>query len=148
MKVILRQDVEDVGKKMQVLEVKDGYAQNFLFRKKLAVPATDENMKLLEQELADIAAREAEIKAEAEAVKAKIDLKSYVMKTKCGQNGKLYGAVTNQEIAECINREAGVNVDKRKVVCDTVKATGSYQVRIKLHPQVEAKVTLIVEAAD
>lgn len=146
MKVILKQDVEDVGKKMQVLEVKDGYAQNFLIKKKLAVPATDENMKKLEEELAEIAAEEARIKAEAEDVKAKINLKTFVLKTKCGTSGKLYGAITNQEVADCISKAAGVTIDKRKVTFDAIKNVGSYEVKLKLHPQVEAKVTLTVEA--
>lgn len=148
MKVILKQDVPDVGKKMQIIEVKDGYAQNYLFRKKLAVPATDENMKALEAELAEIAAREAEIKAEAEKVKEVINLKTYALKVKCGSSGKLYGAITNQEIADCIGEKAGVSVDKRKISFDTIKSTGNYEIKIKLHPQVEAKVFLSVEAAE
>lgn len=148
MKVILKQDVEDVGKKMQIIEVKDGYAQNYLFKKKLAVPATDENMKALEAELAEIAAREAEIKAEAENIRDTINLKSFSLKVKCGSSGKLYGAITNQEVADCISQNAGVSIDKRKISFDTIKSTGNYEIRIKLHPQVEAKVFLVVEAAD
>lgn len=146
MKVILKEDVIDIGKKMQVVEVKDGYAKNFLFKKKLAVVANDENMEILKQELAEIAAHEAMIKAEAESIKEKINSKTYTLKVKCGGGGKLYGAITNQEIADIINKEAGVNVDKRKVVCDNIKSVGTYDVKIKLHPQVEAKVSLNVEA--
>jgi large subunit ribosomal protein L9 len=146
MKVILKADVPEVGKKMQVIDVKSGYATNFLFKKNLAVPATDENMEALKQELADIAKREAELKQAAEDIKKIINGKTYTMKLKCGKGEKLYGALTNQEVADFINKTSNVEIDKRKVVCENIKTLGEHEIKVKLHPQVEALVTLKVEA--
>ncbi len=146
MKVILKSDVPEVGKKMQVIEVKSGYATNFLFKKNLAVPATDENMDALKQELADIAQHEAELKQAAEDIKGIINGKTYTLKIKCGKGQKLYGAITNQEIAELINKTSNVEIDKRKVVCGNIKTLGEHEVKVKLHPQVEAALTVLVEA--
>ncbi len=148
MKVILKADVPEVGKKMQVIDVKSGYATNFLFKKNLAVPATDENMKALEQELAEIAQKEAELKQTAEDIKKIINGKAYTMKLKCGKGEKLYGALTNQEVADFISKTSNVEIDKRKVVCENIKTLGEHEVKIKLHPQVEALVTLKVEALE
>lgn len=148
MKVILKEDVPEVGKKMQVIDVKSGYATNFLFKKNLAVPATDKNMEALKQELAEIAQREAELKQAAEDIKNIINGKTYAMKIKCGKGEKLYGALTNQEVADFINKTSNVEIDKRRVVCENIKTLGEHEIKIKLHPQVEALVTLRVEALE
>ena len=144
MKVILTQDVEDVGKKMQVVTVKDGYGQNFLIKKKLAVLATDENMKKLQQELARIAAEEAEMHKNAQDICEKIDGNRFDLPVRGGSSGKLYGSVTNQEVADCIKKASGIEVDKKKITFETIKTEGEYEARIKLHPQVEAKIILNV----
>lgn len=145
MKVILLKDVPDVGKIRQVVDVKEGYARNFLIKKKLALPANDENMKILEEQLAQIAANEAQIKADAQQIKDQIEGKEVLLKVKSGPEGRLYGAVTSQEIADALKRNEHVDIDKRKIVSDTIKNTGSYDIKIKLHPQVEALIKLIVE---
>ncbi|NLW69604.1 MAG: 50S ribosomal protein L9 [Eubacteriaceae bacterium] len=145
MKVILTQNVEDLGKRMQIVDVKQGYATNFLFKKNLALPATRENMKKLEKELAEIAANEAELKALAESNKELIEGYAMTMKVKSGPEGRLYGAVTTQEIADALLNEKGVNVDKRKIICENIKNIGNYTVKIKLHQQVEATIYLTIE---
>ena len=145
MKVILTENVEDLGKKMQIVDVKQGFANNFLFKKNLALPATKENIKKLEKELAEIAANEAELKALAEKNKELLDGYTMTMKVKSGPEGRLYGAVTTQEIADMLYTQKNINIDKRKIICDTIKDLGIYDIRIKLHQQVEAVIKLEVE---
>ncbi|MBR5995056.1 MAG: 50S ribosomal protein L9 [Eubacteriaceae bacterium] len=145
MKVILTENVEDLGKKMQIVDVKQGFANNFLFKKNLALPATKENIKKLEKELAEIAANEAELKALAEKNKELLDGYTMTMKVKSGPEGRLYGAVTTQEIADMLYAQKNINIDKRKIICDTIKDLGTYDIRIKLHQQVEAMIKLEVE---
>ncbi len=145
MKVILIKDVPDVGKIRQVVDVKEGYARNFLIKKKLALPANEENMKVLEAQLSQIAAEEARIKAEAEKIKQQINNKEIILKVKSGPEGRLYGAVTSQEIADALKKNENVEIDKRKIVSDTIKNTGKHEIKIKLHPQVDAVITLMVE---
>ncbi|MBR4396166.1 MAG: 50S ribosomal protein L9 [Eubacteriaceae bacterium] len=145
MKVILTENVEDLGKKMQIVDVKQGFANNFLFKKNLALPATKENIKKLEKELAEIAANEAELKALAEKNKELLDGYTMTMKVKSGPEGRLYGAVTTQEIADMLYTQKNINIDKRKIICDTIKDLGTYDIRIKLHQQVEAVIKLEVE---
>ena len=145
MKVILTQNVEDLGKKMQIVDVKQGYANNFLFKKNLAMPATKENIKKLEKELAEIAANEAELKALAEKNRELLDGYTMTMKVKSGPEVRLYGAVTTQEIADMLLAEKDINIDKRKIICDNIKDLGTYDIRIKLHQQVEAAIKLVIE---
>lgn len=146
MKVILLKDIAGVGKQRQILDVKSGYANNFLFAKGLAVVANDENMKKLNDEIAAQKALEAQIKQEAVDVKNLINDKSVTLKAKSGPDGKLYGAVTSKDICEAINQNLNVDIDKRKVVSDNIKTTGTYTVKIKLHPEVEAQVNVIIES--
>lgn len=145
MKVILLKDVDGIGKIRQVVDVKSGYATNFLFPNNLAAKATPENMKKLEKELAEIAAEEARIKAEAVKIKDQLNGKTVKLEAKGGPEGKLYGAVTSQDIADAIEKETGIKTDKRKIVFSTIKQTGSYPVKVKLHPEVEASITVDIQ---
>lgn len=145
MKVILLKDVPNVGKQQQILDVKTGYANNFLFAKGLAVPANEENMKILEEQIAAQKALEAQIKAEAVDMKNTIQNKTVTLKTKSGPDGKLYGAVTSKDIADAMHKALGVEIDKRKILTDAIKITGTYTVKIKLHPEVDAAVNVTVE---
>lgn len=147
MKVILLEDVDKIGKKGKVMEVKDGYAQNFLFAKKLAVEATPNNMKELERQEA-IKANKAEAqKAEAQALANQIKDITVTIYTKTGDNGKLFGAVTNKEIGERLEKDFGVKLDKRKIeLAENIKSLGTYTPTVKLHPQVSVPLTVkIVE---
>ena len=143
MKVILLQDVPKVGKKDQVLEVKEGYARNFLFTKKLAVEATPANMKELQRQEKIRADKAAEQKAEAVALGEKLKETTVTMQVKCGAGGKLFGAVTSKEIAEQLEKSTGIKIDKRKInLEENIKTLGTYRPMVKLHPDVHVELTV------
>lgn len=143
MKVILLQDVPKVGKKDQVLEVKEGYARNFLFTKKLAVEATPANMKELQRQEKIRADKAAEQKAEAVALGEKLKETTVTMQVKCGAGGKLFGAVTNKEIAEQLEKSTGIKIDKRKInLEENIKTLGTYRPLVKLHPDVHVELAV------
>ena len=143
MKVILLQDVPKVGKKDQVLEVKEGYARNFLFTKKLAVEATPANMKELQRQEKIRADKAAAQKAEAVELGEKLKNKTVTIQTKCGAGGKLFGAVTNKEIAEQLEKSTGIKIDKRKInLEENIKTLGTYRPLVKLHPDVHVELTV------
>ena len=138
MKLILLQDVKSVGKKGDLINASEGYAKNFLLPKKLAVEATKSNLN--DYELKQ--------KAEAKRKQEELDQKVVVIKVKTGSNGKLFGSVTNKEVAEEIIKQTGMDLDKKKVsIGDSIKMLGERTAVIKLHPKVTAEVTVkIVEA--
>lgn len=145
MKVILLEDVKNVGKKGSIINAKDGYAKNFLFPKNLAIEATPANLKNLENAKKQQEAKEKEIFEEAKRLEEELMKITIVIKTKAGENGKLFGAVTTKEIAELIDKDHGFAIDKKKYeLDDPIKSVGEYFVKIKLHPQVNAKVKVIV----
>ena len=143
MKVILLQDVPKIGKKDQLLEVKEGYARNFLFTKKLAVEATPANIKELQRQEKIRADKAAEQKAEAIAVGEKLKETTVTIQTKCGAGGKLFGAVTNKEIAEQLEKSTGIKIDRRKIHLDeNIKTLGTYRPMVKLHPDVHVELAV------
>ena len=133
MKVILQQDVRGQGKKGQLVEISDGYARNFLLPRKLAVPATAENINTMKlQEKARQAQMAAE-KAEAQALAEKLQGIQVKLAAKAGEGGRLFGAVTSKEIAEALSAQFGLNITKTKLVLDEpIKACGGYQIKAKL----------------
>ncbi len=145
MKVILKQDVKGSGKAGQVVNVSDGYANNFLLKKGLAVPATDQALGELKSKEA-AAEHKANVQLEACRDDAKkIDGKTVEISAKAGQSGKLFGSVTSREIAQAIKEKFSIDVDKRKITMDSdIKMFGSYEVGVKLHTKVSAKVTVSV----
>lgn len=144
MKVILTKDVEKVGKKGDIKNVSDGYARNFLFAKKVAVLATETSIKSVEEmKKRDVIklAKEKEVYVE---LAAKISKLSLTLPTLVGEEDKMFGAVTTEDIAEAIKVE-GFEVDKRKVeLAEPIKALGAYDVTVKLHPEVAATVKVWV----
>jgi large subunit ribosomal protein L9 len=138
------EDVKNVGKKGTIINAKDGYARNFLFPKNLAIEATTVNLKNLENAQKQKEAKEKEIYDEAKKLEEELTKLTVVIKTKTGENGKLFGAVTTKEIAEYIEKEHGSAIDKKKYEMDPIKSVGEYFVKIKLHPQVNAKVKVVV----
>lgn len=146
MKCILLADVKGLGKKDDVVEVNDGYARNFLLKKKLAVEATADNMnknKLKKGSEAEHARRELE---EAKKNGKLLDGKTVTLEVKTGEGGRLYGAVTAMDVAEAI-KKAGFDVDKKNVVIkNPIKNLGTYEVTAKLHTQVSVKVNVEVKA--
>ncbi len=144
MKVILKQDVKGQGKKGQLLQVSDGYARNFLLPRGLAVEADSQTMNdLKNKESAQQYHLKVE-KEEAQAAAAKLAGNAVKVTAHAGQNGKLFGSVTSKEVAEALNRQFGVSVDKRKIVMADIKAFGSYEAEVKFPQGVTAKVTVMV----
>ena len=146
MKVILLQDVKGKGKKGQMLEVSDGYARNFMLPRKLAIEATPDainTMKMNDKATAERIARE---KAEALEVSKKLRAMTLVVKAKGGGAGRLFGSVTNQEIADALEGSGGIKLDKRKIViADPIKAVGTYTVTCKLGYEINAPLTVKIE---
>jgi len=145
MEVILTQDVRALGKKGEKVKVSDGYARNFLFPKNLAKEANASNLNVMQsqQEAKDYKA--AQQKAAALEQKKGIDGKAVEMHIKAGANGKLFGAVTGKEIAEALEKQFGIKVDKKKIVmADNIKNYGTYTVELKLYPEISAKITVKV----
>ena len=145
MKVILQQDVRGQGKKGQLVEISDGYARNFLLPRKLAVPATAENINTMKlQEKARQAQMAAE-KAEALALAEKLQGIQVKLAAKAGEGGRLFGAVTSKEIAEALSAQFGLNIAKTKLVLDEpIKSCGGYQIKAKLGYEIVGTVNVLV----
>lgn len=148
MKIILLQDVKSLGKKGEIVNASDGYARNMLFPKKLAVEATKKNLndlKLQTQHEKKVAAEQlAEAKKTAEALKGK----KVVIPIRAGEGGRTFGSVSTKEIAEAAGKQLNLKLDKKKMVLqEPIKALGTYQVEIKLHPQVIGTLSVQVTEA-
>ena len=145
MKVILLADVKGTGKKGEMYEVSDGYARNFLLPKKLAKPATVQVVGEMKAKQASTAYHAEVQRQEAEAMAKKLNEVSVKITAKAGAGGRLFGAVTTKEIADAINAQEKVSIDKKKIVIDAdIKAYGTYEATIKLHPGIAAKVKVVV----
>ena len=144
MKVILLQDVKKLGKKGDVVSTSDGYARNFLFPRNLAQEATDSNLHVLNAKK-DVERRKKTAEIEA-AQKLADDLRDKVVKidAKAGDRGKLFCAITSKYIADKINDQFNVKVDKKKIVIDTIKIAGTYNIEVKLYPEVSTKMKVMV----
>ena len=148
MEVILLQDVKGKGKKGQLLEISDGYARNYLLPRKLAVEATADAMNT--KKMNDKAAAEKEAKERAEAMEISKKLRDTVLvvTAKGGGAGRLFGSVTNQEIADALAKNAGIKLDKRKIViADPIKSVGTYTVQCKLGYEINAPLIVKIEEA-
>ena len=148
MKVILLQDVKGKGKKGQMLEVSDGYARNFMLPKKLAIEATPDAINTMRMNDKATQERIAREKAEALATSKKLREMTVVVKAKGGGAGRLFGSVTNQEIADALKAKAGITLDKRKIVIsETIKSVGTYTVTCKLGYEISAPLSVKIEEA-
>lgn len=148
MEIILRDHVDNLGKRGEVVKVADGYARNFLLPRKLALPATDANKKWIERERKIAEARDQEERGAAEAIATRLSALDLTITRKVGENDQLYGSVTNADIAELLAKK-GFEVDRRKILLpDPVKTLGESSVPVKLHRDVTAqlKVTVAKEA--
>jgi len=146
-KVILKQDVKSLGKAGQVVEVSDGYARNFLMPRNLAQEATKGSLADLEQRNVAKAKREAEVRADAEDLARRLGETTVTVRVKAGETGKLFGAVTNQQIADAIKAATGIDVDRHKIELDEpIKALGGHAVSVRLGKDLMARVTVAVEA--
>ena len=148
MKVILLQDVKGKGKKGQLLEVSDGYARNFMLPKKLAIEATADAINTKKMNDKATQERIAKEKAEALAISKQLRELTVTVTAKGGGAGKLFGSVTNAEIAEALAKQAGIKLDKRKIVLnDTIKNVGTYTVTCKLGYEITAPLTVKIQEA-
>ena len=145
MKVILQQDVKGQGKKGQLVDVSDGYARNFLLAKKLAVPATAENLNTMKQQEKARKAQEAAEKAQAEALAKQLETITVNVSAKSGDGGRLFGAVTSKEISECLSAQFSLSIPKTKLVMDEpIKTCGGYKIKAKLGYEVVGTVNVMV----
>ena len=148
MKVILLEDVRGLGKKGDVKEVSDGYARNSLIPKKQVIEATAANLNIMKKQADKKAEREAKELDDAKSTAEKLQNAVIKLSCKCGEKGRLFGSVTNNDIAEAL-KEAGYNIDKRKIeIPDAIKTIGSYEIIAKLHSKVHVKFTVNVVAAE
>jgi large subunit ribosomal protein L9 len=144
MEVILREHVDNLGRRGDVVKVANGYARNFLLPRKLALPVTEENRKRIERERKVADLREAEEKQAAEAIAARLAALDLAFERRVGENDTLYGSVTAADVADALEAQ-GFPVDKRKVsLHDPLKALGQFEVPVKIHREVTANVKVRV----
>jgi large subunit ribosomal protein L9 len=148
MKVILLKDVASLGRAGDVREVKDGHARNYLMPRGLAAPATESSLQALEQTKAAAGRREARVNEELAALKSRLETLVVEVRARAGGDGRLFGSVTAQDVADAIQRK-GVDISKKQIeLAEPIKTTGFYKVPVRLHPRHTAKVEVNVLAAD
>ncbi len=148
MKVILLQDVKSLGKKGELVNASDGYARNFLFPRNLAKEANAQAMNEYKNAEDSKNYKIATEKKAAQDCKAKLEGKTFEMKAKAGQGGRLFGSITAKQVAEEIKKQYNINVDKRKVVLESdIKEFGSYKAEVKLYTGIIANITVKVSEA-
>jgi len=144
MKIILLDDVSKVGRRGEVREVSDGYARNFLIPKKLALSATAGNLKNLEHIKTQQEAKADRVKADAESLRSRVDALVYEERRQASEEGKLFGSVTSQDIADFLGTR-GVPMDRKRITLDEpIKALGEHSVSMRLHPDVVAQLRVNV----
>jgi len=147
MKVLLKEDIKSVGKKGDVINVSDGYARNYLLPRGLAIEADEGVIKAVkaQKQVQDMKQQKEKERAIKQA--QLISEKAIVISAKCGDNGKLFGSVTNKELADELDKQMGIKVDKKKIELDEpIKSIGRFKANVKLYPGVEAELTIIVQA--
>ena len=146
-KVILTETIKGIGKKDEIIEVKDGYANNFLLNKNKAVLATPENINKLQKKNEKIEKNRARDVKEANELKNILAKKEVVLKVKAGENGKVFGSIGAKEISEAIKDQLNIEIDKKKISTSTrVKDLGLHTVELKLHSEVKGSIKVKVEA--
>jgi len=146
MQVILKKDVKGTGKEGDIVKVSDGFARNKLIPAGLAVEATEANKRAIEREKANQAEKLAAERAAATELAGKLEAQPVVIKTKVGDGGKLFGAITSKDIAEAIKEQCGLEVDKKKIVLDKpIKEVGEMKIQVKLFQEIAAQLELKVE---
>ncbi len=145
MQLILRQDVANLGRRGDVVEVSSGYGRNYLLPRRLAIPVTEGNRKVVEQEKSAAVRREAQEKTDAEKLAAMITATTLTLARKAGETGILFGSVTSHDVSDGLEK-LGFHIDRRKVLLEEpIKQLGEFQVTVRLHREVTASVTVEVE---
>lgn len=146
MKVILSEDVRSVGKKGDVVDVSDGYAKNYIFKKKLGIPADSKNLNDLKLKKANEEKVAAENLAAAQDFAKELETRTVVVKLKAGEGGRTFGSVSGKEIAQNAKEQFDIDIDKKKIVLpEAIKTFGTFEVPVKLHPGVTASLKVRVE---
>jgi len=144
MKIILRQDYESLGATGDVVEVKPGYARNYLIPKNIAMPLSKSNLKIFEEERKQVEMQHLREQYSAEALAAKLEKVSVTATVTVGEDDRIFGTVTNQNISDLL-KDKGFDIDKKNITIDEpVKALGIYPVTVRLHPNVDTKIKLWV----
>ena len=145
MEVILLQDVKTLGKKGEIVKINDGYARNFVLPKKLGVEANTKNLNDLKLEKARQAKQEAQELEEAKELAGKIEEQAVKVTIKTGEGGRVFGAVSSKEISAAAKEQLGLDIDKKKMKLEeSIKTLGTYEVPVKLHREVTAKLKVVV----
>lgn len=148
MKIILLQDEKKLGKKGEIIEASEGYARNYILPKKIGVEATPKNLNDLKLQKANESKIAREQLEAARALAAQLETKQITVTMKAGEGGRVFGSVSSKEIALACKEQHGIELDKKKIVLpEAIKSFGSYEVNIKLHPQVTGKLTVKVTQA-
>ena len=142
--VLLREDIDNLGARGEIVKVRAGYARNYLLPRKLAVQATASNVKQIEQERAALLRKEATERAGAEAQAAQMNALRLTFERRVGEHGMLYGSVTSMDIQEAL-REQGYEFDRRRIhLAEAIKETGEFSVRVRLHREVNVDIPVVV----
>lgn len=148
MKLILQQEVKKLGKKGDIIEVSEGYARNFLLPQKLAIPATNSNVNVVKQQKAAEERKQQRVLDEAKVMAAQMAKIEVTVSVKTGEGGKLFGSVTSKDIADAIQAQHNIEIDKRKIeLKDAIKSLGTYPVTIKIHPEVNTQIQVHITEA-
>ena len=146
MDIILKEDIAGLGYKYDVVNVKNGYGRNFLIPKGLAMVASSSNLKMVEENLKQMAHKAEKIKADAEAIAEKIAKVTLTVKAKVGESGRIFGAITTLQISDAL-KEKGIDLDRKKISFNSeVKSVGEYTATADLHKDVKEEIKFVVEA--
>ncbi|MBQ9545666.1 MAG: 50S ribosomal protein L9 [Bacteroidales bacterium] len=148
MEIILKQDVANLGYKDDIVNVKNGYANNYLLPQGMAIIATPSNKKMHEENMRQRARKEEKIRKDAEITKAALDGKTIIIKTKVGETGQLFGSVNNIQVAEALKEQHNYELDRKQIVVDgsKIKEVGTYTAMVNIHKDIKAQLNLEVVA--
>lgn len=147
MKVILQQDIKNIGKKGEIVEVAEGYGRNFLLPKKYAIEANAANINVAKAKAGSAARKKAQDADEAKLMAAQLTKVTVVIPVKIGDNGKLFGSVTGKDVAEVLKKKHNIEIDKRKItIKGEVTGVGEYDAVIKVHPEITSNIKIQVVA--
>ena len=145
MKVILLSDVKGLGKKNQIVEASDGYARNFLLPKKIATEATETNINKLNNQRDFERKKKSEEIEKAQQIAKDLFGKELIINVKVGENKKIYGTVSNKDVADILMKTYNISIDKKKISFDAIKSVGTYDAEIKIYPNISTKIKVVVK---
>lgn len=146
-KVILMKSVKKIGEAGDIVDVADGYGRNYLLPKGLAVEATEGNLKRAKEEKQEETKKKEKEKEAAQKIANLLKQAKFTITTKAGENGKLFGSITSKDIADIVKKEKEIVIDKRKIgLPEPIRELGNHIVKVKIHPEVEAQITVTVKA--